>query len=560
VDRNLLIAFALSFIVLASWSSLQRRQQEAYEAAGSGGVEATAPAAAPEAARAERHPALPAALPPPAEPAAATSEEAAPGRRVELKTPLYRVVLNARGGAIEHWELTKYVDRYGEPVVVVDAATGAGRVAETPFLGLGLGDLSRALWKVDEVGPDDVTFVFEKKGVRIRKAYRFDRETYAFRLFVEVENQSDQALEARFAVDWAARVRTDNDFKDQMLALLHNGSVKQRPVASLGSPGLFGSLLGKQPVTTYEPFLGDVDWAGVKTPYFLAALVPDTPSGADARMLVLERSKAGAVELFFDPVRIPAGQRVAHEFRGYVGPKERARLEAMGGGLDSAIDIGWKWIAPLTHLFSWLLAVLYSVIPNYGVAIILLTILVRTVTAPLTIKQMRSMERMRVMQPRVKEIQEKYADDRPKQSEEMMRLWKQEGANPLSGCFPMLLQFPVFIGLYWALRGSIELRQAPFVGWIDDLSAPDELFVIPGLGIPFRVLPLVMGATMVLQQKITPMQANPEQARIMMTVMPVMMTVVFYRFPSGLVLYWMLSSMLAIGHQLWIGRKIRTPA
>jgi len=179
------------------------------------------------------------------------------------------------------------------------------------------------------------------------------------------------------------------------------------------------------------------------------------------------------------------------------------------------------------------------------------------VTAPLTIKQMRSMERMRLMQPRIKEIQEKYADDRPKQSEEMMRLWKQEGANPLSGCLPMLLQFPVFIGLYWALRGSIELRQAPFVGWIDDLSAPDELFVIPGLGIPFRVLPLVMGVTMVLQQKITPMQANPEQARIMMTVMPVMMTVVFYQFPSGLVLYWMLSSMLAIGHQLWIGRKIR---
>ncbi|HEY5656611.1 MAG TPA: membrane protein insertase YidC, partial [Myxococcota bacterium] len=121
----------------------------------------------------------------------------------------------------------------------------------------------------------------------------------------------------------------------------------------------------------------------------------------------------------------------------------------------------------------------------------------------------------------------------------------------------MLLQFPVFIGLYWALRSSIQLRQAPFFGWIDDLSAPESLFELPGIGIPVRVLPLIMGASMVLQQKITPMQADPAQARMMMTIMPIMMTVIFYQFPSGLVLYWMLSNLLAIGHQLWIGRKMQ---
>ena len=192
------------------------------------------------------------------------------------------------------------------------------------------------------------------------------------------------------------------------------------------------------------------------------------------------------------------------------------------------------------------------------IVIIVLTVMVRVVTAPLTTKQMRSMERMREIQPRLKELQAKHGDDRQKQSEEMMRLYKQEGVNPLGGCLPMVLQLPVFIGLFYALRSSIELRQAPFFGWIDDLSAPESLFMIPGLELPVRVLPLVMGLTMILQQRLTPMPAaDPMQARMMMTVMPVVMTAVFYQFPSGLVLYWMVSNVLAIAHQRWIGRRMR---
>jgi len=197
------------------------------------------------------------------------------------------------------------------------------------------------------------------------------------------------------------------------------------------------------------------------------------------------------------------------------------------------------------------------VIPNYGIAIILLTILVRAVTAPLTLRQMRSMERLRRVQPRMKEIQEKYADDRQKQSEELMKLYRQEKVNPLGGCLPMVLQLPVFVGLFYALRSSLALRHAPFVGWIDDLSAPDLLFTVPIFDLPVRVLPLIMGVTMFVQQKITPMQTpDPTQARMMMIVMPIMMTVLFYQFPSGLVLYWMLSNLLAILHQLWIGRHM----
>jgi YidC/Oxa1 family membrane protein insertase len=155
-------------------------------------------------------------------------------------------------------------------------------------------------------------------------------------------------------------------------------------------------------------------------------------------------------------------------------------------------------------------------------------------------------------------LQEKFADDRQKQSEEMMKLYRSEGVNPLGGCFPMILQLPVFIGLFYALRSSIELRQAPFMGWISDLSAPETLFTIPGIDIPIRVLPLAMGASMVLQQKLTPQPTvDPAQARMMMTIMPIMMTVLFYQFPSGLVLYWFVSNILAISHQLVIGRRMR---
>ncbi|MDH3520723.1 MAG: membrane protein insertase YidC [Myxococcales bacterium] len=560
MDRNLLLAFALSFLVLSTWSMVQQKNRAATPSEVAGEIQEQ-PREGVDVSPPQRFPELPEASPA-APPLRASAADAEPvrGREISVDRPLYRVDLDSRGGVIRRWELKRYVDRRGDPVVLVDfdpSSRVGGAVAGTPLLELELGDLSSTIWGIEREEHDLVAFGFEKEGVRVLKTYRFEADTYAFRMLLEIENASKRDIEPRFLVDWAAEVREGNDFREQALAVLHDGSIESRPVAGLGSAGFFGAMFGKKPVSVYEPLLGEIDWVGFKTPYFLGALIPDTPERASARIIVLEQSRAGAVELFFDPVRLPPGQSVAREFRGYIGPKEPERLEAMGGDLRAAIDSGWAWVAPLTRMFSWLLHALHAIVPNYGVAIIILTLLVRLVTAPLTLKQMRSMERMRRLQPKMKQIQAEFAEDRQKQSEAMMRLYKQEKVNPLGGCFPMLLQFPVFIGLYYALRSSIELRQAPFVSWIDDLSAPDELFMLPGIGIPVRVLPLIMGATMVLQQKITPMQADPAQARMMMTIMPIMMTVLFYQFPSGLVLYWMLSNVLAIGHQLWIGRKMQ---
>ena len=279
---------------------------------------------------------------------------------------------------------------------------------------------------------------------------------------------------------------------------------------------------------------------------------------ARVKIETVKAGDSGIADISFPAVQLRSGQSTDQQFRAYLGPKEEKRLERIGSDTVRSIDTGYSWIKPLVLGFSWLLFALYSIIPNYGVAIIVLTVLVRVVTMPLTNRQMRSMERMRAVQPKVKALQEKHGDDRQKQSEEMMKLYRAEGVNPLGGCFPMLLQLPVFIGLFYALRSSIHLRQAPFVGWINDLSAPETLFTIPGIEIPVRVLPLVMGVSMVVQQKITPTaSADPAQARMMMTIMPVMMTVLFYQFPSGLVLYWFVSNLLAITHQLLIGRRIR---
>jgi YidC/Oxa1 family membrane protein insertase len=192
------------------------------------------------------------------------------------------------------------------------------------------------------------------------------------------------------------------------------------------------------------------------------------------------------------------------------------------------------------------------------VAIIIVTIMVRLLMAPVMARQMKSMRKMSALQPKMKEVQEKFRDDRQKQSEAMMAVYREAGISPFSamaGCFPMLLQLPVFIGLYYALQGAIQLRQEPFVLWITDLSAPESLFTIPGLELPVRLLPLLMGGSMVLQQKMTPTSMDPAQARMMLTMMPIMFTLLFYQCASGLVLYWLVSNLLGILQQVLINRR-----
>ena len=556
MDRNTLLAFALSFAVLALWmlfttpppGAPKRESEPIAEAPAATPPEVAPTPSLPEAAVAtEPGAAVPAPIPSGAQPV---------GQVLPIETPLFHAELDSLGATLRHFELKSYrttPSPTSPPIVLTTGQPPYANALASSFSELGLGDLSRVAFEVEKASADEVSFVFERDGIRVRKSYGFVPDSYAFSLRIAVENDSAESVGPRYGVSWPASVKPGQDFHEQALAVLHDGSVTHEPLAGFGKSGFFGGT-----PETQKEFKREIDWAGVTTTYFVAAILPEDPVQANAQVVAIDPSRTGVVQVYFDPLTLPPGQSAERIFRVYVGPKEAERLEALGAGLVRSIDLGWNWLSPLTLAFGWLLRALHSLIPNYGIAIILLTIMVRVVTTPLTMKQMRSMERMRALQPKLQELKGKYPDDRQKQSEEMMQLYRREGVNPLGGCLPMILQLPVFIGLFYALRSSIDLRQAPFVAWINDLSAPDALFEIPGIGIPLRVLPLIMGATMVVQQKITPMQADPAQAKMMMTVMPVMMTVLFYQFPSGLVLYWMVSNVLAIAHQLWVGRTLRT--
>ena len=565
MDRNLFLAFALSFLVLTSWTLWQAQRRESGFPEGITPAGETEPQGAPEAEvksgdLSKTSTAVPAIPVPTLAPAAQVPS--APARRIEIATPFYRAELTTRGGGLQRWTLEQYRDAHlpGHPNVELTTLEEGEIALATPFRELDLGDLSDAVFEMEQPGPRDVVFLHRAGGITVRKAYSFGEESYDFRLELSVANGSGETIEPAFEIAWPVRTRQTPDFADHALLVLAEGSVTRVRLGELGVASFFSRLFGAVPGTGPIVHQGEIDWTGAETRYFVSVLLPDVPRDAQARFEVDDPGKAGAAALSFRPVRVPPGQAFKREYRAFIGPKESDRLAAAGPSLERTIDRGWTWVAPLTAAFTWMLRAIHSVVPNYGLAIIIITVFVRLAMAPLMSKQMQSMKRLGELQPRMKEIQERFADDRQRQSEEMMKLYRQSGVNPLGGCFPMLLQFPVFIGLYYALQSSIELRQAPFLLWIHDLSAPETLLTIPGLEIPVRVLPLLMGASMVLQSKLTPTSVDPAQARMMMTVMPVMFTVLFYQFPSGLVLYWLVSNLIGIGQQLWVNRRRRAPA
>jgi YidC/Oxa1 family membrane protein insertase len=474
---------------------------------------------------------------------------------VEFQSQRYEAELSTLGGCLLRWRLKEYdvgEEHQWAPIDLVTFDHQQALTLATPFDELGFGDLSRRPYTVTQ--PNGNTFVFrrEQGEIRIQKTYFFEEEGYLFRFRLELENNSDRHIRATFRTLWPATMREESGFKDYSLVALTDGSLEQAPVGS--GPSMLG-IFGGGKLEEAKEFPSDVDWAGAQSRYFLAAMIADVPREAGARFAPLRPGVEAMTEMAFKPVEVPPGQRAEREFRVYLGPKVQSSLEAVGAHLDEAILKGW--FPSLTRIFIWLLVATHSLVPNYGVAIIIVTVMVRLLMAPVMARQMKSMRKMGALQPKMKEVQEKYADDRQRQSEAMMAVYRDAGMSPFSamaGCFPMLLQLPVFIGLYYALQGAIQLRQEPFVLWITDLSAPESLFTIPGLELPVRLLPLLMGGSMVLQQKLTPTTMDPAQARMMLTVMPIMFTLLFYQFASGLVLYWLVSNVLGILQQVLTNR------
>ncbi|WPD24720.1 MAG: membrane protein insertase YidC [Candidatus Electrothrix scaldis] len=478
-------------------------------------------------------------------------------RDITVNTPLYTAIFFEQGGGLKSFVLKKYRTAKAEDAPSMEMVTTTNP-AELPMifsLDNGAG-LELPLFKaeatsvqVGEGGPGHLKMTaMQADGIRIERYLTFTPDTYLIDSRYVVTNTSTVPLQISPAL-----VMTNGPFA---FGAASGGYLSGGAAGMFSGPAAYVS--GKLEEIKVKklangPFVlqGAVRWAAHVDNYFMNALIPGgntvgafTAQGKDKVRTVLSN---GILKL---------NPEESKEFRyeGFFGPKKLAYLKATGYDLAEAINFGWFDI--LAKPMLYLLNFFYSVFGNYGVAIILLTCLIKGTFWPITQKGMKSMKNMQKLQPKVAKLREKYKDDPMKVNQEMMALYKTYKVNPVGGCLPMFIQIPFFFALYRVLMAAIELRHAPFMFWINDLSAPDRLMVgfdIPYLhGIP--VLTILMGGSMYLQQKMTPTTADPTQAKVMQF-LPIIFTAMFINFASGLVLYWFVNNLLSILQQQLINRQ-----
>lgn len=461
---------------------------------------------------------------------------------IPVETSLYKAVFTTQGGNLKSFKLKNYrgsLDRNSEPVELVQVIDDMPRPLTVTFPESSFDINPESIFTSDRASidmtqnPESSKLVLTQTyagELREEKIFTFYPDKYAFDLEVRIYNLSKVALGESAFLSWNQYVdpksKSDSYGHDGPISYITN-SVDRYEVKKIES----GKLIGP-----------DIAWAGFESKYFIAAMVPQNPTLSSLALSVDHRNMV-SVSLKSTPNIIPPGQVVSFGYSLYLGPKENDILKAQGVGLENAIDFGsWmKWLAMPLLIFIKFLA---SYVHNYGIAIIILTILIKIIFWPLGNKSYKSMKEMQKLQPKIADLREKYKNDKAKLSQETMALYKTHKVNPLGGCLPMIIQIPVFFGLYRALMYSIELRHAPFYWWIQDLSAKD----------PYYITPIIMGATMLIQQKMTPSMGDPMQQKIMM-LMPVVFTFLFVSFPSGLVIYWLFQNILSIGQQYYINKR-----
>ena len=479
-------------------------------------------------------------------------------RRLVLENDVLRLEVGTLGGRFHSVRLLEYADRIGpdaKPVELVTQNTyGSGLV----FLGTeDLDGLEDELHQVTSHDAHHIELRVERDGVEVTRYVTLDDEGYGARVRVSVVNRSSRAVRPRFEYVWYGRERPANApdrFMNYQLVASADGELERVMVAGIHSPGFLGGMFGRG-ASLGDEFLEPVEWAGIESQYFMLAAISEQAAETSAFLGPIAPD-TGIVSLRYRAFEVPAQRQIERSYRLYLGPKTARAAGAVDSRLVPAVYVGWSWVRPFVDLFSYMLTWTYeNLVHNYGVSIILLTILLRLATYPLTQRSMKSMKKMGVIAPEMKVIQEKHKGDSERLQAEMAALYKRTGINPASalggGCLPMLLQMPFMLALYFALQSTIELRHAPFMLWIQDLSAPENFFSIAG--VPIRPLPLMMGASMLGQQWLTPATGDPQQRRMMMW-MNVAFIFLFYQFPSGLVLYWFVSNLLGIGQQLLINR------
>lgn len=469
---------------------------------------------------------------------------------VRVITDTLIVDIDTRGGDLVYSALPRHnaeLNNPDIPFVLLNDTDFQTYTAQSGLVGRNATDTreGRPVFEVErdefrlEEGQDqlNVDLVLEQNGVTITKRFVFERGAHAIETLYLIDNQSDQT--------WQANLY---------------GQIKRD--SSEAGPGP-GGLFALQPylgaaITTDDERYKRLDfsdlrensfqttkeggWVAMVQHYFVSAWIPDSSQQHSYHLRQLGNQDMYLLGFTSPATRVEPGTQGEISAKFYTGPKYTKDLEALSPYLDLTVDYGWLWwlAKPLFTVLNWF----HSLLGNWGLSIIALTIVIKAVFFKLSATSYRSMAKMRKLSPKMAELKERYGDDRQKMSQELMKLYKKEKVNPLGGCLPILVQMPVFLALYWTLMESVELRHAPFL-WIMDLSVRD----------PFYVLPLLMGLTMFIQFKLNPTPPDPTQAKIMQ-LMPIVFTFLFLFFPAGLVLYWVTNNSLSIAQQYYITRQI----
>jgi len=462
------------------------------------------------------------------------------GEDITIDSALYTCVINTVGGVMKKFTLKKYREDIasGSPLLEMVNVVDPSHLPLSGKIAMGGKVFSdqRLVYQADAKGPEHLHVSDKQVKLELRsplesgtvlvKKYVFYPGEYYFDLSYELQDLNGAPIPvSSSSLAWSHEIFP--------AAKKKRSYVYSGPQAYLDGK-LFKQSKKQKNIKKME-LEGTVNWIGYTSKYFLAAIMPQDPSSTSNLAGVIEKPNASIVETAMK-------MEGAGNFRVFIGPKEFDYLKKFNLQLDKSVDFGWFGIIarPLVQLLKFFNRYLH----NYGLAIILVTILIKLVFYPLSQKSYQSMSKMKAVQPKVAKMKEKYKDDKARQQKEMMDLYRTHKVNPFGGCLPIVVQIPVFFGLYRGLMVAIELRHAPFFWWIQDLAAKD----------PYYITPILMGVTMLLQQKMSPTTGDAMQAK-MMLFMPIIFTFMFLNFPAGLVLYWLVNNVLSIGQQYMVMKK-----
>ncbi len=567
VDSRLFLYGALGILLFLVWQTWELEQMPPQITEVPPAATSTSPDSPPSSARAEPTPsddmpkarqAAPRATDVPGQ----TPDFASRSTQVRVRTDVLDMYLDTRGGSVVQVDLLKYPVSLDEPdnptrLMYVGGENYVAQSGLTHDLSDGQDQRHRAPSHHAEYRSDRTEYDFSdsdrpqqvslrwesEDGVQVLKHFRFTPGSHLVEVAHEVRNDGNE--------EWVGRQyrqlrRSSGREPGRASLLFGNTEAISFRGAAYFDTNTYHKLSFED--VSEQPLSADLSggWVAMLQHYFVSAWVPDTESVEHyyTRVVRTDRYPEYIIGLHSPAQRVTPGGSARFESLLYIGPKEQNVLEEVADGLDLTVDYGILTV--LSKPLFWVMDHLYSVLGNWGWSIIFLTLLIKLVFYKLSEKSYRSMAKMRKFAPRVQQLRDRYSGDRQKMNEAMMKMYREEKVNPLGGCWPILVQIPVFIALYWVLLESVELRQAPFIGWIADLSVRD----------PYYVLPVLMGASMIVQTKLNPTPPDPFQAKLMMA-MPIVFTVFFLFFPAGLVLYWLANNILSIAQQWYIIRSMQ---